>query len=402
MRAAFLPAALLAILLAGCGGGGGVPPQDVFPSLATFQAASLVLGQATFAGQSENGGGPASASTLDGPAAPVEVGGRLYVPDVGNNRVLGYLTAPGTNGAAADFVLGQPDATSTASTVSATGMSMPTAVTSDRGIVYVVEFGNHRVLVFRSPPATTGAAADAALGQPGLDTNTPGANEVRMTSPVGACARAGKLLVADAGNHRVLIWNTLPTTHGVPADLVLGQATFTQSQPNRGSITPAADTLYNPFGVWTDGTRVAVADKGNNRVLLWRAFPTTNGQAADLVLGQSSFSASVPAGGATGLRQPSDVDGGAGALLVVDGDNHRLLAWSTFPLVDGAPADVVVGQGDFAHVAPDDDDQDGFPDGAASARTFDGFGGFLFARASGTRLWVGDFRNHRVLRFDGE
>ena len=199
----------------------------------------------------------------------------------------------------------------------------------------------------------------------------------------------------------MLIWNTLPTTNGVPADVVLGQPTFTQSQANRGGVVPAANTLSNPFGVWTDGTRVAVADKGNNRVLLWSTFPTANGQPADLVLGQPSFATATPTGGATGLRQPSDVDGGAGVLLVVDGDNHRLLLWNAYPLVSGAPADVVVGQGDFARVAPDDADQDGLADGTASARTLDGFGGFLFARASGTRLWVGDFRNHRVLLFDG-
>ena len=58
--------------------------------------------------------------------------------------------------------------------------------------------------------------------------------------------------MADAGNHSVLIWNTPPTVNGAPADLVLGQAAFNGSTSNRGGA-PAADTLNNPFGVWTDG-----------------------------------------------------------------------------------------------------------------------------------------------------
>ena len=154
--------------------------------LTTFQAASLVLGQVTFADQLENRGGPADAGALSGPGAPVEAGGRLYVPDIGNHRVLGYVGLPTTNGAVADFVLGQPDATSNGGAVSATGMNAPTAVTADGGVLYVVEFGNHRVLIFRSLPSTTAAPADAALGQPDLESNTPGANEVRMTNPTPA------------------------------------------------------------------------------------------------------------------------------------------------------------------------------------------------------------------------
>ena len=188
--------------------------------------------------------------------------------------------------------------------------------------------------------------------------------------------------------------------NGAPADLVLGQAAFNGATANRGGAV-GADTLNNPFGVWTDGTRVAVADRNNSRVLIWNTFPTENGQPADLVLGQPDMLSLAPSGGAGGLRLPSDLDARGEQLFVADADNHRVLIWNVFPTQNGQAADGVLGQSDFSHVAPNDDDQDGVPDATPSARTVNGFGGFLFLSVAGKRLYIGDFRNNRLLAFLG-
>ena len=47
--------------------------------------------------------------------------------------------------------------------------------------------------------------------------------------------------------------------------------------------------MKGPSGLYSDGTRLFVADKLNNRVLIWNAWPTANGQAADVVLGQAAM-----------------------------------------------------------------------------------------------------------------
>ena len=44
----------------------------------------------------------------------------------------------------------------------------------------------------------------------------------------------------------------------------------------------------------TNSTRLLVADTNNSRVLVWLTFPTTNGQAADFVLGQPDFTTGTP------------------------------------------------------------------------------------------------------------
>ena len=105
-----------------------------------------------------------------------------------------------------------------------------------------------------------------------------------MSTPSGISVSGSKLYVVDQANNRVLIWNTIPTLNQTAANLVLGQTTFTT---NATGITSSAFNL--PAQVVTNGSVVAVADRSNNRVLIWNTIPTTNGQVANVVLGQTLF-----------------------------------------------------------------------------------------------------------------
>jgi DNA-binding beta-propeller fold protein YncE len=108
----------------------------------------------------------------------------------------------------------------------------------------------------------------------------------------------GKLLVADSGHNRVLVWNQIPLTSGQPADLVLGQPDFTSCDANAPMSQGGASLVSNrslaaPVGLWTDGTRLVVIDAGNHRALIWNSFPRSNFQPADLVLGQPDFTTAL-------------------------------------------------------------------------------------------------------------
>ena len=98
------------------------------------------------------------------------------------------------------------------------------------------------------------------------------------------------LLVADAGNHRILGWSPQPDGDR-PADILLGQGDFAASEewpygPHTG------DRFRFPYAVGLDGDgsaeRLAVADTANNRILLWDGVPT-DGKGADHVLAQPDF-----------------------------------------------------------------------------------------------------------------
>jgi hypothetical protein len=200
----------------------------------------------------------------------------------------------------------------------------------------------------------------------------------------------------------VLVWNSLPTASGVSPDLVLGQATFDSCASNDtdgdgvDDAAPSARSLWYPTGVWTDGARLVVADSSNNRVLVWRTFPTVDQQPADLVLGQPDMASNGGAAGASGLNGPYFVDSDGQQLWVADSANNRTLGWAAFPSASAQAADVVLGQSSFARSAPNDDDQDGVPDATPSARTMAYPSG---VRISGSRLFVSDGNNSRVLVF---
>ena len=114
-----------------------------------------------------------------------------------------------------------------------------------------------------------------------------------LFGPRGAVINAatGALAVADTGHHRLLIWHKTPSTDHAPADLQIGQADFASEGRNgRGPVSAA--TLNVPTGVATDGQRLAVADAWNHRILIWNTWPERANQPADVVLGQADFSSS--------------------------------------------------------------------------------------------------------------
>jgi len=221
----------------------------------------------------------------------------------------------------------------------------------DDGALWISDTGHHRLLGWAHTPQNDHAPADWLIGQADFAREgrngggAPGPATVNV--PTGVCGADGGLVVADAWNHRVLIWRRAPRASHVPADVVLGQSDFFSNEPNRGGA-PNAATLHWPYGVAWDGTFLWVADSGNRRVLRWRGLPERNGAPADLVLGQPDFerrdeNGGVGAGAAT-MRWPHAIAVGAGRLYVADAGNSRVMIWRRTPAANGAPADWLLGQ----------------------------------------------------------
>lgn len=134
------------------------------------------------------------------------------------------------------------------------------------------------------------------------------------------------------------------------ADAVLGQVNFTSNLANQGGAA-GATTLNGNRGLYVDSTgRLWVADTGNNRVLMYsNAAAFMNGAAAELVLGQVDFTGDQPnRGGANPaqntLAAPRSVAvDPAGRVYVADSDNKRILRFDP-PLANGMNAVQVFGQ----------------------------------------------------------
>jgi secreted PhoX family phosphatase len=171
---------------------------------------------------------------------------------------------------------------------------------------------------------SSGQAATLVIGQSLLTARDDGVGAAGLGSPAGVAFDShGDLWVADFSNGRVLEY-TPPFTTDEAASLVIGQSSFTTS-----TATTSATGMYGPVGIAFDSHGdLWVADSGNNRVLEYAA-PLTSGEAASLVIGQSSFTAENEATNATGLGYPVGVAfDSSGDLWVADNGNNRVLEYA--------------------------------------------------------------------------
>lgn len=408
----------------------------------TGQAARLIIGQKSFTAQF-----PGNGNEILGAVGGIAVAGnRLFVADssrIGatpaNHRIVMFDNLDTTVGrpdvsppqgercpacvGSASLVLGQPnfevDAESMfPSRISSTTMRLATAVASDGQVLVVADTDFNRVLIWRSMPTRNGQPADVVLGQDNFDRLRPIATNNRsLRGPQGVWVQNGKLFVADTQNHRVLIWNTIPTSNDAAADVVIGQSDFNvvpQIDISRVTVDPQANNLLNPVSVTSDGQRLIVSDLGHNRILIWNSIPTSNGVAANVVIGQPNMTSAVAnntpavceaigedsAGnprfpgrcGAT-INFPRYALSDGRRLFVADGGNDRVLVFNEIPTTNGVKADVVLGQrSDSLNLTSDG----AFPDFVSAA---DVVRTPTSLATDGLNLYVADPYNRRVLVF---
>src|SRR5665213_2432600 len=271
----------------------------------------------------------------------------------------------------------------------------------------------------------TGQAARAVIGQTFFSAQATGASNTILGAAGGLAFANNTLFVADDNhigllpdNNRVLIFPVNPYLLHVPAidanippysgrcpvcggqaSEVLGQPDFLTTAGGTSAIITTASTpvtassMYQPTAVASDGTILAVADTSNNRILIWKSIPLTYGAApADIVLGQKDFaSVAVVTVTASSLRGPQGVWIQNGKLFVADTENNRILIWNSIPTQNNQPADVVLGAPDFTTVYQVNQVNTSLPTAA----------NILLSPTSvtsdGTRLYVADLGYNRVL-----
>lgn len=315
-------------------------------ALLSGAAAEHVIGQLNYSGNLSNQGGSPNATTLSAPKDLVtDSAGRLWVADTGNNRVLMYQAAATTFSVPlyADRVYGQPNFTTVTADATAAKLAAPNGVSVDGNTtLWVADTGSHRVVGYRNANlSANGPAADYLIGQTNFTSNTANTTQTKLYSPTGVSADPfGNLWVADRDNNRVLMFANPPLVLGPPANTVLGQANFTSNTAN----ATGPGSLNHPTAVLVSRTSIWVADDYNNRVLRWdNAADRADGGNATAVIGQASFTAKLPG---LSTKRLALLDGHlgtdtAGNLWVADRLNNRVLRFSA---TDNPPTVAVNGR----------------------------------------------------------
>lgn len=385
----------------------GQPRADI-----TSNAANLIEGR-----EFNNPQGIAIDTTVNPPV--------LYVSDTGNNRILAWKNASSfTNGAKADFVIGQNDLQSNSrggpGTALSTGLSVPSGLITDgSGNLYVLDAGNNRILRFPKPYAQTEQLPNLVIGQTNFNSNAAnagGISEKTIATNIGGVAfgsafafdRDGNLWFLDYGNFRVLRYSASAlgsdASNGPAAEMVLGQVDFSsitgrlqaisQNRSNKSGFSTPTGLALDPSG------RLFVSDAALSRVLVYTP-PFQTGKDAARIMGILPPNTPAPCTGGVAAGDiltlgPEGIFMMGGQPGIVDVSNNRILLFDAFdqwPAGDVSPrARSVgpVGQVDFCG----NKGNRGQP--TAGPNTLFGPS---HAAVTASELFVIDSFNHRVLVF---
>ncbi len=320
---------------------------------------------------------------------------RLFVADTSNNRVLVYNLDSNNEliDYEADYVLGQPDFNSNTINLTQSGMSSPRslAYSSSTNRLYVAEAGFHRVTVYDVASITNGENAINVLGQGNFTSAGSVTTQSGMHTPVALALdpTSSTLYVAQSGNHRVTVYDVASITNGENAINVLGQGNFTSGGAitiQSGMNTPT--DLAIRFNTTTP--LLYVAQSGNHRVTVYDVSSITNGENAINVLGQVNFSNSFQANSQTGMSSPSGLayDQVLNRLFVAQSGNNRVTVYDVATTTDGEAAIFVLGQSSFV------------VNTAATTQSGMRSPSGLAHDPGNNYLYVAEYNNHRVTKFD--
>lgn len=310
--------------------------------LTTYQSASIVVGQADFDDQVTV---PSTSVTPLPAGCAVSSRGRLAICDTVSSCVRIWDSVPTVNGKACDVTLGTVGIPG----VSSTRFNQPFKAIWNGDDLLVCDTGNNRVLRFINP-TTNGQAAANVIGQTNFTNSGAAVSSSRLDFPTDCAVFTFSdtppttiLLVSDTNNNRVLRWNTVPSTSGVAANVVIGQSGFTSK--DTGS---AANRFYAPGGISVSPVtgRLYVADQINNRVSIFGTVPSTNNASAFRVIGLPAFGNVTPGASNTTLKQPLGVTVSLAGFVAVS-ESRAVKVWYEEPTVNGAAAHAILGQVDF-------------------------------------------------------
>ena len=173
--------------------------------------AERVIGQTDM---NQNSGGT-SRSRITGPNGLVTDGTRLLVSEYQNHRVLGYSKFPGSGLADADFVIGQEKFEENKERSGSDTVGGPGKILLLNGDLFVTDFTQNRVMVFKNLGPKNAPSADLVIGQKDFTSTGSGAGLDQLNRPVALASDGGMLFISDYANNRILAFKKIPAANEI-------------------------------------------------------------------------------------------------------------------------------------------------------------------------------------------
>jgi hypothetical protein len=146
---------------------------------------------------------------------------------------------------------------------------------SEDGQLSIADTQYYRVLLWKDWRDAFDQNAQVIVGQPDAASNGP--NQYNLFPKANtlnwcydSCFLNDKLVVADSGNSRILIWDRVPIENDEPANLLIGQSHFSvNGESSLSLITNIENEMYWPFALSSFDDKLAVADTGNHRIIIY-------------------------------------------------------------------------------------------------------------------------------------
>lgn len=299
----------------------------------------------------------------------------------------------------------------------------PKGIATDGKVLMMADGNNNRVLLWDTLP-TSNVEPSIVFGQQNFDTNNSGESETELKWPADIAVGGGKYVIADTYNHRILIWDELPSTNAPSPDLILTSTEYDDSP----DVVPNVNQFAWPWGVWTDGEKLIVASTSSGSangdirfggwVLIWNSFPTASNQPADIVLSANR-----------GMGTPRSITTDGESFLIVGDHNAQGQSsqsgnwlWNTFPTESEQPHDGFLTEdmpmgwmsgdvnlnGDLMMIGDGIHVWDGIPDSDDTPHTYTiegeewelrGGDGSTIA-VTGDTIYVSDYNTNRIIGFN--
>ncbi len=164
--------------------------------------------------------------------------------------------------------------------------------------------------------------------------------------PYGVFSDGKSLWIADTGNRRVLYYENIPTESYVAADDVIGKPTMQERDyENNEPIWPYSVKI-------SESGQMAISDTQYYRVLIWNNWKDGLSKPADTIIGQPDFDANgqnqfnlFPK--ANTLNWCYDTCFYKNGIWVADTGNSRILWYPTVPSESNQAASDLIGQENF-------------------------------------------------------